>query len=80
MLSLEIVSLSVNKIRTLRPFSYLQNLRELYLRRNLITNLNEIKYLTDLQNLNILWLSDNPICENPNYRTVVICGLPNYKY
>ena len=74
--SLEIVSLSVNKIRTLRPFSNLTNLRELYLRRNLITNLNEIKYLTDCQNLNVLWLSENPICNNPNYRAVVICVLP----
>ena len=74
--SLEIVSLSVNKIRTLRPFANLANLRELYLRRNLITNLNEIKYLTDCQNLNVLWLSENPICDNPNYRAVVICILP----
>ena len=74
--SLEIVSLSVNKIRTLRPFANLSNLRELYLRRNLITNLNEIKYLTECQNLNVLWLSENPICDNPNYRAVVICILP----
>ena len=74
--SLEIVSLSVNKIRTLRPFANLQNLRELYLRQNLISNLNEIKYLTDCQNLSVLWLSQNPICDNPNYRAVVICVLP----
>lgn len=74
--SLEIVSLSVNKIRTLRPFANLQNLRELYLRRNLISNLNEIKHLTDCQNLSVLWLSENPICDNPNYRAVVICVLP----
>ena len=74
--SLEIVSLSVNKIRTLRPFANLSNLKELYLRRNLITNLNEIKYLVDCQNLTVLWLSENPICDNPNYRAVVICVLP----
>lgn len=74
--SLEIVSLSVNKIRTLRPFANLQNLKELYLRRNLIANLNEIKYLTDCHNLSVLWLSENPICDNPNYRAVVICVLP----
>ena len=74
--SLEIVSLSVNKIRTLRPFANLANLRELYLRRNLISNLNEIKHLTDCQNLTVLWLSENPICDNPNYRAVVICVLP----
>ena len=74
--SLEIVSLSVNKIRTLSPFANLQNLRELYLRRNLIANLNEIKYLTNCENLSVLWLSENPICDNPNYRAVIICILP----
>ena len=74
--SLEVVSLSVNKIRTLKPFANLDNLRELYLRRNLISNLNEIKFLTDCQNLSVLWLSENPICDNPNYRSVVICVLP----
>ena len=74
--SLEIVSLAVNKIRTLKPFANLQNLKELYLRRNLISNLNEIKYLTNCENLNILWLSENPISENPNYRSVVIGVLP----
>ena len=74
--SLEIVSLSVNKIRTLAPFANLQNLRELYLRRNLIANLNEIKYLTNCENLTVLWLSENPICDNPNYRAVIICILP----
>ena len=74
--SLEIVSLAVNKIKTLKPFANLQNLKELYLRRNLISNLNEIKYLTNCENLNILWLSENPISENPNYRSVVIGVLP----
>ena len=74
--SLEIVSLSVNKIRTLKPFANLQNLKELYLRKNLISNLNEIKHLTECDNLTKLWLKENPICENPNYREVIICVLP----
>ena len=74
--SLEIVSLSVNKIRTLKPFANLQNLKELYLRKNMISNLNEIKHLTDCENLTKLWLKENPICDNPNYREVIICVLP----
>ena len=74
--NLEIVSLSVNKIRTLKPFSFLPKLRELYLRKNMIADLNEIKYLIDNNNLKILWLSENPICENPNYRNIVISVLP----
>jgi hypothetical protein len=74
--NLEIISLSVNKIRTLKPFSYLPKLRELYLRKNLIADLNEIKYLIENLNLRVLWLSENPICENPNYRNIVISVLP----
>lgn len=74
--SLEIVSLSVNKIRTLRPFANLQNLRELYLRKNCIANLNEVKHLVNCENLTTLWLSENPICENKNYRTIVVGVLP----
>ena len=74
--SLEIVSLSVNKIRTLKPFANLQNLKELYLRKNSISNLNEIKHLTECENLTKLWLKENPICDNPNYREVIICVLP----
>ena len=35
---LEVVSLSVNKIRYLKPFNNLQNLKELYLRQNLISS------------------------------------------
>ena len=74
--SLEIVSLSVNKIRSLKPFANLQNLKELYLRQNNISNLNEIKHLTECDNLTKLWLKENPICNNPNYRDVIICVLP----
>ena len=74
--NLEIISLSVNKIRTLKPFSYLPKLRELYLRKNMIADLNEIKYLIENLNLRVLWLSENPICENPNYRNIVISVLP----
>ena len=74
--SLEIVSLSVNKIRSLKPFANLQNLKELYLRNNSISNLNEIKHLTECDNLTKLWLKENPICDNPNYRDVIICVLP----
>ena len=74
--SLEIVSLSVNKIHSLKAFQNLRNLKELYLRQNAISNLNEIKYLGDCDNLTKLWLKENPICSNPNYREVIICVLP----
>jgi hypothetical protein len=74
--NLEVVSLSVNKIRTLKDFSYLRNLRELYLRKNSIAEINEVKYLVNLPNLRVLWLSENPVVETKNYRSIVIKILP----
>lgn len=74
--SLEIISLSVNKIRTLKPFANLHNLKELYLRNNLIADIKEVQYLEGCENLKILWLSENPICDFKNYRSLVIQALP----
>ena len=58
--NIEVVSLSVNKINTLQHFSYCPKIQELYLRKNLISDLKEIRYLQNLKNLRVLWLSDNP--------------------
>ena len=66
----------MNNIFSLSAFSQSFNLKELYLRKNQITNLNDILCLKDLQKLKILWLQDNPICDDPNYRTFVIQNLP----
>ena len=66
--SLEIISLRVNKIRSLKPFANLHNLKELYLRNNLIADIREVQYLEGCENLKILWLSENPICDFKNYR------------
>ena len=74
--SLEIISLSVNKIRSLKPFANLHNLKELYLRNNLIADIREVQYLEGCENLKILWLSENPICDFKNYRSLVIQALP----
>jgi hypothetical protein len=49
----------------------------LYLRKNLVDNLQDIKYLQGLQNLRVLWLWDNPICQHPNYRQYIVKMLPN---
>lgn len=42
---IEVLSLAVNYISSLKDVQHCQNLRELYLRKNLISNLNEIRYL-----------------------------------
>ena len=57
MSNVEIVSLSVNQISSLEPFSYCSKLSELYLRKNKIHDVEEVVYLKDLKNLRLLWLS-----------------------
>ena len=75
--NLEVLSLSVNKISSLSFFASCPRLTELYLRKNLITDLSEIKYLIPLKQLRVLWLWDNPCSETPNYRLIVIKCLPS---
>lgn len=43
--NLEICSLSLNKINSLKDFATQKKLAELYLRKNLIADLSETKYL-----------------------------------
>jgi len=74
--NLEVLSLSVNKISTLRYFSECTRLTELYLRKNLISDLSELQYLKKLKQLKVLWLWDNPCAEAANYRLLVIKTLP----
>lgn len=54
---------SVNKINSLADFQYCSNLKDLFVRRNNITDLNEICYLQNLPNLRNLWLEENPCAE-----------------
>lgn len=75
--ALEICSLSLNKITSLKFFQFSVNLTELYLRKNLITDLFEIKNLRNCTKLKVLWLWDNPIAQHPLYRQYIIKNLPN---
>ena len=77
--NLEIISLSLNKITTLNPFSKCQQLRELHLRKNRIEDLAEIAYLAELPHLHTLLLSDNPCCSAFKYRLKVIRTLKSLR-
>lgn len=77
--NLEIVSLSVNRILSLKEFANCKKLQELYLRKNNISDLEELRYLVDLPDLRILWLLDNPCSDQENYREIVIKTLPNIR-
>jgi len=74
--NLEVVSLSVNNITTLWPLSGCTKLEELYLRKNNIVDFQELRYLTCLQKLRVLWLKENPCSEHPHYRFQVLRTLP----
>lgn len=71
------MSLSVNNIQTLAPFGHCKKLEELYLRKNSIQDTQQLAHLVTLPSLKKLWLSENPICDTPDYRLKVIKILPN---
>jgi hypothetical protein len=75
--NLQVLALSVNKIATLKDFQYCYSLKELYLRKNLICDLGELRYLQQLPALQVLWLLENPCAELPNYRLRIIKALPS---
>jgi len=76
--NLEILSLSVNKINSLKEFANCCRLQELYVRKNNINDLAEVYYLADLEDLRVLWLCENPCSDNNKYyREFVINALPN---
>nr|VZI53761.1 unnamed protein product [Spirometra erinaceieuropaei] len=62
---LEVISLSSNKIESLEAFAHCRTLRELYLRNNNISKLDEIQHLRALPHLHTLFLLGNPCCYAP---------------
>ena len=52
------------------------NLKEVYIRRNSISDLTEVGFLAKLQGLRVLWMSENPVSSVPGYRDYVIKVLP----
>ena len=54
-------------------------LRELYIRGNAISSLTQLQHLAKLPNLRVLWLQDNPCCNESNYRSTVLQMLPNLR-
>ena len=74
--NLRVLNLSVNEITTLQHLQDCHQLVELYLRRNLISDLNELRYLQNLKHLRVIWLSNNSCTNTENYRDKVCQILP----
>ncbi len=67
------------KYINLKNFQNHENLKELYLRKNFIATLEQIKYLEKCKNLSILVLKDNPITSISDYKNKIIEILPQLK-
>lgn len=81
MRGVEVLAFSVNRISTLADFENCLNLQELYLRKNNITDIDELVFLQNLPKLKYLWLEENPVVDSagPTYRQIVLRALPNLK-
>ncbi|XP_055533917.1 cilia- and flagella-associated protein 410 isoform X4 [Wyeomyia smithii] len=81
MRGVEVLAFSVNRISTLADFENCLNLQELYLRKNNLTEIDELVYLQNLPKLKYLWLEENPLVDTagPSYRQIVLRALPNLK-
>jgi len=79
MINIEVLNLSVNNIFTLEDLSFCPRIKEVYLRRNKISSIEEIRFLKNLPNLQVLWLSDNACTNQENYLYTVLRNLPNLK-
>eukprot|EP00898_Chlorokybus_atmophyticus_P002174 jgi/Chlat1/2958/Chrsp2S04689 len=74
--NVQVLSLSVNKISSLQDFSQCHKLQELYLRKNEVSRLEEVRWLAGLPALRVLWLCDNACAESPHYRAAIIRAIP----
>nr|8AXJ_A Chain A, Chains: A [Trypanosoma brucei brucei TREU927] len=73
--NLEVLSLSLNELSELGVLENCPRLSELYLRKNRVEDLNQVLHLSDAPNLTVLTLTENPICQDPNYRRFVIAAV-----
>ena len=67
---------SSNSVSDLSPLSKCKQLTQLALRRNKVSDLHQLIHLKDLPKLKTLWLLDNPVAEDEQYRKSVIRMLP----
>ncbi|CAD8047259.1 unnamed protein product [Paramecium sonneborni] len=72
LINLELAQLASNKINTLIDIVKCSHLKDLNLRNNMISNLEELPLLKLLPNLKSLTLFDNPISKNPKYRYKIL--------
>eukprot|EP00744_Colponema_vietnamica_P025617 GILI01037725.1.p1 GENE.GILI01037725.1~~GILI01037725.1.p1 ORF type:complete len:246 (+),score=37.17 GILI01037725.1:50-787(+) len=75
--NLEVLALSVNHVSSLAEVATCKKMRELYLRKNDVADLRQLTYLSQMPRLTTLWLNDNPVARDPNYRLYCIKYAPS---
>lgn len=58
----------MRRISTLQDLRHCAALQELYLRKNEVADLAEVRHLRHCHGLRVLWLCDNPCAQQPDYR------------
>lgn len=76
--SLKLLDLAQNQVSSLKTISELYMLEELWLNKNMIRSLDEVKHLQKLPNLRTLYLEHNPIHDDlgVSYRSNILKILP----
>lgn len=69
---LEVLEISGNGIKELKPFGVLYNLRRIYAGDNNVSELTEIEYIVGLQQLETAVFLGNPCCTHLRYRDSAI--------
>jgi Leucine-rich repeat (LRR) protein len=69
---LEVLEISGNGIKELKPFGVLYNLRRIYAGDNNVSDLAEIEYIVGLQQLETAVFLGNPCCSHLRYRDSAI--------
>ncbi len=77
---LQDLTLCSNRITTIENLDELKELQVLSLGCNFLSDLNNLKYLRRFQNLQSINLSQNPFCQNEEYKAFTIAYLPNLIY
>ncbi|TKR75978.1 hypothetical protein L596_017193 [Steinernema carpocapsae] len=76
MKNLQVLSLSVNRVKSLEPLKECDKLEELYLRKNEIEDLKELEHLKNLEKLRVLRIDENPCTSDNGHRMKVLRILP----
>lgn len=77
--SLTLLSIENNRLTSLSSFSELENLLELYVGENLVEDLKEIRYLSNLKHLLVMDLWGNPLCRDKEFRLFCIFHIKELK-